>query len=158
MTRPITKIILMTPVGRVSVQATETELLAIKLLVSHDDTDNELISSAVADKAINQLKSYFIDAHHKWSLPLAEQGTSFQQKVWQCLSMITAGETRTYSQIADQLGSSARAVANACKANPYAIVIPCHRVVSKSGLGGYYGKTDGKEIEVKRWLLDHEAR
>lgn len=158
MTGPIFKIILITPVGRILLQASATQIVGIKLLMDPTYTDAKLSSSAMAEKGINQLKSYFNDAQYEWSLPLAEQGTVFQQKVWQCLSMIAAGETRSYSQVAEQLGTSARAVANACRANPYAIVIPCHRVVSKSGLGRYYGKTDGNEIEVKQWLLNHEAR
>ena len=62
----------------------------------------------------------------------------------------------TYGELADRLDSGARAVGNACRHNPVSIIVPCHRVVSASGLGGYSGKTDGREINRKKWLLGHE--
>jgi AraC family transcriptional regulator of adaptative response/methylated-DNA-[protein]-cysteine methyltransferase len=90
------------------------------------------------------------------SLPLDVQGTPFQRQVWEALRAIPAGERRTYGELAASLGrpSGARAVANACAANPVAIVIPCHRVVRGDGeLGGYrWG------AERKRALLAAERR
>ncbi len=89
-------------------------------------------------------------------LPLDTQGTAFQQKVWAALSEIPRGETRTYAEIAKAVGAPAgtRAVANACGANPLAVVIPCHRVLrSDGGLGGYrWG------MLRKKALLDRERR
>lgn len=158
MTSPISKILFMTPIGRILLHASNTQIFGIELVFNHQHTDYESVSNALAQDAIYQLNAYFLDAQYELSLPLAQQGTVFQRKVRQYLQMIPLGETRTYSELADQLGSSARAVANACRANPYAIIIPCHRVVAKTGLGGYYGQTDGNEIGVKQWLLDHEAR
>ncbi len=84
------------------------------------------------------------------------QGTDYQKSVWQCISEIKWGETLTYGDIAEQLDSSARAVGNACRANPVPIIVPCHRVVSKSGLGGFAGQREGNNINVKTWLLEHE--
>jgi AraC family transcriptional regulator of adaptative response/methylated-DNA-[protein]-cysteine methyltransferase len=88
-------------------------------------------------------------------LPLDVQGTAFQQRVWQALQNIRAGETASYGEIAAQIGSpkSARAVAQACASNPVAVAIPCHRVVKRNGeLGGYrWG------IERKQTLLAREA-
>ncbi len=148
----------MSPVGLILLRSSETHLYGVELLISNDDTVQESVLSTLTQEAVNQLQSYFVDAQIKWTLPLAEQGTVFQQKVWQYLQTIPLGETRTYSDLAQALGTSARAVGNACRANPFAIVVPCHRVVSKSGVGGYYGKTDGSEIDLKTWLLDHERR
>lgn len=105
-----------------------------------------------------QLHSYFWNANVNWSVPLIMAGTEFQQRVWSYLKTIPAGETQTYSEVADALNSSARAVGNACRANPFVIIIPCHRVVSKTGLGGYDGQTDGNNIRIKQWLLEHERR
>ena len=158
MTSPIFKILFMTPIGRILLHASNSQIFGIELVFNHQYTDYESVSNALAQDAIYQLNAYFLDAQYELSLPLAKQGTVFQRKVRQYLQMIPLGETRTYSELADQLGSSARAVANACRTNPYAIIIPCHRVVAKTGLGGYYGQTDGNEIDVKQWLLDHEAR
>ena len=79
-------------------------------------------------------------------------GTPFQRSVWALLRAIPAGETRTYGQLAKQLGSSPRAVGSANGSNPVGIVIPCHRVIGTGGaLTGYaWG------VDRKRWLLDHE--
>jgi len=156
MTSLITKTILETPVGRILLHTSETHLYDVVILITNDVIDADLVTSTLAQQAVNQLKSYFIDGQSTWTLPLAEQGTLFQRKVWQFLQTIPAGETRTYSDLAQALGTSARAIGNACRANPFAIVVPCHRVVSKSGIGGYYGKTRGCEIVLKQWLLDHE--
>ena len=88
------------------------------------------------------------------SLPMDVRATAFQQRVWRELQTIPRGETRTYSEVAEAIGSpqSVRAVAGACAANPVAVVVPCHRVVGKDGsLTGYrWG------VERKRWLLENE--
>ena len=70
---------------------------------------------------------------------------------------IPRGEVRTYGELAKQLNSSARAVGNACRRNPIPIIIPCHRVVAKKGIGGFAGHTEGATIELKQWLLAFEA-
>jgi methylated-DNA-[protein]-cysteine S-methyltransferase len=156
MTSVIIKTILVTPVGCILLQTSETHLYGVELLLSNDFAKTDFVVSKLAQEAVNQLKAYFIDAQTKWRLPLAKQGTVFQRKVWQFLQTIPSGETRTYSELAQVLGTSARAVGNACRANPYAIVVPCHRVILKSGIGGYYGKTNGSAIDLKQWLLSHE--
>ena len=63
----------------------------------------------------------------------------------------------TYGEMAKKLDSSPRAVGNACRANPLPIIIPCHRVVSQSGIGGYGGHTEGEVLAIKEWLLHHEG-
>lgn len=92
------------------------------------------------------------------NIKLSMTGTPFQQRVWRALQGIGCGERVTYGQLASQLGSGARAVAAACRANPLPLVVPCHRVVSASGIGGYMGKTEGWAIDIKRGLLEHESR
>lgn len=104
-----------------------------------------------------QLKKYFSSAIPFSGLSLAPNGTPFQKSVWKELCKIPLSETRTYGDIAQKLNSSPRAVGNACRKNPIAIIVPCHRVVSAKGIGGYAGETEGKEIMVKRWLLNHEG-
>ena len=84
-----------------------------------------------------------------------QAGTVFQQQVWQLISRIPFGETRTYGDLAKRLGNPmlSRAVGQACGANPVALLIPCHRVVGHAGLGGF-----GGGIELKKKLLDLEKR
>jgi AraC family transcriptional regulator, regulatory protein of adaptative response / methylated-DNA-[protein]-cysteine methyltransferase len=86
-------------------------------------------------------------------LPLDVRGTAFQQRVWQALRKIPSGQTATYSQIAQQIGApgSARAVAQACAANPLAVAIPCHRVVRSDGaLSGYRWGVERKQLLLTR--------
>lgn len=86
------------------------------------------------------------------------QGTTYMAKVWQALLAIPVGQYRTYSELALDLESGPRAIAQACRANPYAGIIPCHRVVAKSGIGGFAGQRQGAFVELKRRLLDYENR
>ena len=90
-------------------------------------------------------------------LTLLVEGTPFQKAVWAALLRIPQGETRSYQALAKQLKTSPRAVGNACRANPLALIVPCHRVLAKSGLGGFCGKKAGKYLKIKTWLLAHEG-
>jgi methylated-DNA-[protein]-cysteine S-methyltransferase len=71
---------------------------------------------------------------------------------------IPRGKTRSYGELAAELKSAAQAIGQACGTNPIPIIIPCHRVVGKAGLGGFMKHADGDPLEIKRWLLDHEQR
>jgi len=93
----------------------------------------------------------------EFDIELTVTGTPFQKKVWQTLQKIPVGQVLTYGELAQQLKTSARAVGNACRANPIPLVIPCHRVVSKSGMGGFAGSRDGEPMKIKTWLLEHEG-
>ncbi|MFZ1536731.1 MAG: methylated-DNA--[protein]-cysteine S-methyltransferase [Chromatiaceae bacterium] len=103
------------------------------------------------------LARYFEEAEVGLNLPLAARGTDFQHRVWRALQAIPPGATRTYGDLARQLGTSARAIGGACRANPCLIAVPCHRVIAKDGLGGFAGDVAGRRLEVKRWLLRHEG-
>ena len=109
----------------------------------------------VLDEAREQLQAYFEGRRQRFTLPVAPEGTPFQQRVWQELQEIPWGTTTTYREIAEHLGQPAavRAVGHANGRNPIAIVIPCHRVVGADGrLTGYAGG-----IATKRRLLQHEG-
>ncbi len=112
----------------------------------------------LAGRAVDALRRYFEDPRHPFSLPLNVKGTPFQQGVWQALTQLPPGRTLSYGELARRLGTAARAVGNACRANPVPLVIPCHRVVAAAGLGGYAGQVHGRQLEIKRWLLEHEGR
>lgn len=110
----------------------------------------------VAD-AVSLLQYYFSDGSSVAELSFQPEGTPFQQRVWQQLCRIPAGQVARYGELAKLLDSSARAVAGACRANPIPILIPCHRVIAVTGLGGYLGETSGNELAIKQWLLQHEG-
>ena len=111
----------------------------------------------LAREAARQLRAYMEGPLFVFDLPLAAAGTPFQRKVWQGIAAIRCGKTRSYGDVAQELHSGPRAVGGACRANPYPIVVPCHRVVAADGaLGGFAGSRGGLLINIKRWLLDHE--
>lgn len=107
---------------------------------------------AFADAAA-QLTEWFAGARRDFDFELAPVGTPFQRRVWDALRAIPYGETRTYAEIAASLRTAPRAVGAANGANPFAVVVPCHRLVGTAGLTGYAGG-----LERKRWLLDFEGQ
>ncbi len=102
-----------------------------------------------------QLDAYCRNPHHRFQLPLKPIGSPYQQRVWNALLVIPVGRTLTYGDLAIQLQSSPRAIGQACKKNPLALFIPCHRVVGKHNQGGYMGREDA--LPYKTALLKHEA-
>ncbi|WP_052004188.1 methylated-DNA--[protein]-cysteine S-methyltransferase [Paramagnetospirillum caucaseum] len=106
-------------------------------------------------KARDQLEEYFDGKRTSFDLPLAPHGTAFQQKVWAALAKIPFGQTRSYGQLAEQLGTAARALGGACGRNPIPVIIPCHRVLGANGAMGGYSGIDG--VETKEFLLRHEG-
>jgi methylated-DNA-[protein]-cysteine S-methyltransferase len=143
-----------TPVGELILIASERGLTAIlwegddpkrvHLEPRREDNDNETLVEAE-----RQLKSYFDGTLRVFSVPLDFVGTEFQTSVWKALLKIPFGQTRTYTQIAKQIGrpTAARAVGSANGRNPISIMAPCHRVVGANGdLTGFAGGLDAKEF------------
>ena len=113
-------------------------------------------ANALAARAARQLERYLADPDFGFSLPLAEVGSAFQRRVWQAICGIPRGRTLTYGQVARAIRSAPRAVGQACGANWFPLVVPCHRVVGAAGLGGFGHHGEGFHLEIKRWLLAHE--
>lgn len=113
-------------------------------------------NTPLTDEAFHQLQEYLRGERRQFDLPIQQDGSEFDQNVWKILATIPAGERRTYSEIAQDLGrpSAARAVGNACGRNRVAILIPCHRAVRSDGtVGGYAWGADRKKK-----LLELEER
>lgn len=111
--------------------------------------------SPILDETRKQLKMYFDGRLRKFSLPIEFVGTDFQRSVWKQLTRIPQGKTVNYGKIAERVGrpKGARAAGMAIGSNPISIVVPCHRVIGKSGdLVGF-----GGGLWRKRWLLNHEG-
>lgn len=107
-------------------------------------------------EAAGQIREYFAGKRKEFNLPVSLEGTSFQQRVWQALQEIPYGETRSYEDIAIAVGNkkAVRAVGQANNKNPLMIIVPCHRVIHKSGeISGFACGTD-----VKKYLLDLEKK
>ena len=135
-------------------------LLKIDLLGNHISEPTVSQDAVVQHQSFKQMTkeilAYLQRPHQAFSLPTQLAGSAFQQKVWLAIYAIPLGQTRTYSELASQLQSGPRAVANACGANRLPLLIPCHRVVAKNGLGGFM-RGDKNGLSIKRWLLAHEG-
>lgn len=126
----------------------------IEFLASHRKPMKAI--NSVAQRCVDQLLQFSEDPSYEFDVPLDLSGTDYQLKVWQALQNIGPGDTLTYGQLSQSLKSSPRAIGNACRHNPVPIIIPCHRVVAKTGIGGFAGQTQGPKLNVKRLLLQHE--
>lgn len=145
------------PFGGVGIRTSAGVIQEMVYLPKHfrekDATD------ALADKAVKQILRYMAKPDYRIKLPLAEVGSAFQHKVWAAIAAIPRGEVRTYGQIAKFIQSAPRAVGQACGANWFPLIVPCHRVTAAGGLGGFshHDDEDAFPLSVKRWLLAHEG-
>lgn len=112
---------------------------------------------AVAEAVCAQLTSYLKNPHHRFDLPIYLKSTPHRMKVWESLREIPSGRFLNYGDLAKALHSSPRAVGQACGANPIPVIIPCHRVLAKKGLGGFMNHSSGDPLLIKQWLLRHEG-
>ncbi len=138
-----------TPIGDITVSEEDGAVVALDWGWGRDQASTPLLRAAES-----QLQAYFDGTLTAFDLPLAPFGTPYRQRVWKALTDIPYGATRTYGEIAAVAGGSARSVGQANGNNPIPLIIPCHRVVAGSHIGGYSG---GDGLETKRWLLALEG-
>ncbi|MCM0044804.1 MAG: methylated-DNA--[protein]-cysteine S-methyltransferase [Burkholderiaceae bacterium] len=110
----------------------------------------------VAREAAAQVAAYLDNPDFPFALDLPPVGTAHQRKVWDTIDAIPRGAVLTYADVARRIGSAPRAVGQACGANWFPLVIPCHRVTATGGIGGFARHHGGFHQSVKRWLLQHE--
>ncbi len=145
------------PIGKIRLRASNSGLVALDHVNQQDSTDASWIEDSehpVIKSAIAELDQYFQSGFSDFKTPLAPVGTDFQCEVWQALTTIPFGETRSYGDIAEQINrpKAVRAVGAANGRNPLSIFVPCHRVIGKNGkLTGYAGG-----LKVKEILINHE--
>ena len=147
--------VLATPFGKLGIRTGADALAEISFLP--DSVRPRAPVTVLAVRASAQVERYLRDPGFRFRLPLQVVGTPFQRRVWDAIAAIPRGRTRSYGDIARDLGSAPRAVGQACGENPYPLVIPCHRVVSARGIGGFAHADDGYRLRIKRWLLAHEG-
>ena len=141
------------PVGQITLVSNETHLKSLSF--SNDQMEESEIQPEILLNTSLQLKEYFAGNRSRFDLELDPDGTPFQKKVWQRLVQVSYGKTKSYGDIAIELGSvlNTRAVGTANGKNPIAIIMPCHRIIGHDGkMVGYAGG-----LERKKWLLLHEA-
>ena len=142
------------PVGELTLVASDRGLIAVLWPGDRPgrvplDAPTDEATHDVLNHAVDQLREYFAGHRRVFDLPLEPRGTAFQKAVWEALRTIPFGETRSYGQLAQQLGSptASRAVGAANGRNPLSIIIPCHRVIGANGtLTGFAGGLDAKRL------------
>ncbi len=144
------------PFGVLGIRCSGSMLSGIDFLPASEKSQHA--TSVLAETVCEQLLRYLEDPDMQFSVPLDLQGSPHQQKVWQAMLTIPRGQTRSYGELAAELKSCAQAVGQACGANPIPIIVPCHRIVGKAGLGGFMKHASGDPLGIKRWLLAHEQR
>jgi len=147
--------IINSPIGKLGIKTDNGYLQFVDYLsdeIAVQQADDELSAQVV-----QQLQAYFENPAFEFDIACDMTGTDFQQRVWKQLKSISSGHSMTYAEVADSLHSGARAVGGACRKNPIPIIVPCHRVVAKSGIGGYDGDWGSGKVEIKQWLLRHES-
>jgi methylated-DNA-[protein]-cysteine S-methyltransferase len=143
-----------TPVGRLLIAADEVGLRKVLFARGRSEVQPQpgwRNNATHLAEVVRQLRAYFAGKLRQFDLPLAPEGTAFQQRVWRELRKIPYGETISYGELARRIGNpkGSRAVGLANGANPISIVIPCHRVIGNNGkLTGY-----GGGLKTKEWLL-----
>jgi methylated-DNA-[protein]-cysteine S-methyltransferase len=142
------------PVGLLKLQCSDKYIKSVTFTDAEGDIQND--EHKLLHACAKQLEEYFAGKRKQFTLSLNQDGTEFQEKVWDLLYKIPYGKTISYNELAKQYGvlKAIRAVASANGKNNIAIIVPCHRVIgSDHSLVGYAGG-----LWRKKWLLDHEAR
>ncbi|HHX29104.1 MAG: methylated-DNA--[protein]-cysteine S-methyltransferase [Bacillota bacterium] len=152
-----TTVIRETPVGPLTIAARHGSICSLQfgekpVVNVAEPTDSE--DEVILGRAVAEVEAYFRGELREFTVPVTLEGPPFHSKVWRYLAKIPFGRVESYGQIALNLGrpGAARAVGNACAANPVVLIVPCHRVLATSGLGGF-----GGGLPAKEWLLRHEG-
>ena len=143
------------PIGMLKLVISNNELVRVEFA---DDYDDKTVSAThpVVSKITKDIRQYFSDPTHTFTVQINLKGTPFQLSVWKALLAIPSGKTVTYGELAKKLKTGPRAIGQACRTNPVPVIIPCHRVVAANGNGGYAGATGGKLLDIKQYLIAHE--
>lgn len=149
-------VVISSPLGRLGFSLIDDKLHSIEFLPQTKARNPHLKKKL--QPVLDEIAAYFVNPQHHFHFKAELQGTSFQKSVWKALQQIPCGTTVSYQDLAQKLKTSARAIGNACRKNPLPILIPCHRVVAKNGLGGFCGTRQGKFLQIKQALLEHELR
>lgn len=149
----MTKAIIASPIGAIIITGDSDRLLSVRITGTDQAPEIAPVGSIAAEAAA-QIGAYFDGRLRDFDLPLAPPTNPRGQALRDAIVAIGFGETLSYGALARTVGSSARAIGQACSHNPFPLVIPCHRVLASGGLLGHYSAGNG--LATKAWLLDHE--
>ena len=134
------------PIGVLKISCENNCLVSLKLVQKVCKSD---VETSFSSNIKTQLEEYFSGKRQNFDIKINPSGTDFQKQVWNQLLKIPYGKTKSYSEIAEEIGNgnAQRAVGSACNKNPVIIIVPCHRVISKNGdIGGFAYGTGVKNI------------
>lgn len=137
------------PIGPLTLSEDDGHIVALDWGWGRDQEETPLLM-----RARDMMDRYFDGEKETFDLPLAPFGTDYRKRVWEALRQVPYGQTASYADLAIKIGGSARSVGGAMAANPIPILIPCHRILGRHGLGGYSG---GGGLDDKRALLRIEG-
>ena len=143
------------PIGPILLRAEAGALTALQIGGGAEGLPMDGKDSLLAEAAA-QLAAWFEGKLEQFDLPLAPTGTPRGAEHRNAIAAIPFGDTSSYGALARSIGSSPRAIGQACRRNPFPVIIPCHRVIGTGGAIGYYSGGDG--IPTKLWLLEHEQK
>ncbi len=155
MSNPFYDAVIDSPIGILGIRLQHNRLRRIEFL--DGEVELQAAVSPAAGGVVAAIGDYFETGRFTRKLNIELEGTEFQRRVWKELQAIPSGRVTTYGALAEKLGSSARAVGNACRRNPVPVLVPCHRVVARNGLGGFAGDHDGRLVAIKKRLLALEG-
>lgn len=144
------------PFGRVGIRTKSGRLVDVDFISAR--VPLKPARDVFTERVCRGLAAYFADPRRPLRFPLTLTGSPHQRRVWRALTRIPAGQVRSYGDVARRLKSSPRAIGGACRRNPIPIIVPCHRVVGRTEIGGFMGRRSGSALKIKRWLLAHEQR
>lgn len=150
------KHIIQTPIGNIGIEASDEFITAVLFMKKGELADTNKPSHPLIKKCIAQLNEYFEGTRRVFDLPLQQEGSAFQQSVWNQLLKIDYGKTVSYLELSKRIGDvkAIRAVGTTNGKNNIVIIVPCHRVIGSDGsLTGF-----GGGLSKKKWLLEHEGR
>ena len=142
------------PFGAIGIRSTGDLLQELSYLPPQYKA--KLASDKLSKKVAMQVAAYLKNPDYVFDLDLPDVGTEHQRKVWSVINAIPRGKVLTYGEVAHKIRSAPRAVGQACGANWYPLIIPCHRVTASGSIGGFARHDGGFHQSVKRWLLQHE--
>lgn len=150
----IFSVIVAAPFGAIGIRSNGDVLQELSYLPPHFKA--KPATDKLSKKVAMQVAAYLKDPDYVFDLDLPDIGTEHQRKVWTVINAIPRGKVLTYGEVAHKIRSAPRAVGQACGANWYPLIIPCHRVTATGGIGGFARHDGGFHQSVKRWLLQHE--
>lgn len=146
----------LSPIGPIAVVGDDNVLLSVTFAGKSDIAPSEPATLPVLREAVAQLDAWFDGRLTAFNLPLAPARTARGNMMRGAICAIPFGSTASYGEVARAIGSGPRAIGQACRRNPFPIIVPCHRVIGAGQSLGFYSGGDG--LATKQWLIDHEQR